>query len=552
MINVQEHANAPSHLVVIFFSSTKLKDNAMPIRMEEDQPQNDRRDDVQPTPRDNRGGGSNPILIFLPMLIANLFKNPKQAILLILVGLAIWYFLGSGGCSLGDMGGLTQDPNNPFSMGLDFNQEKYDATKVFEPLASNRSNPIPDRVTLEKYAPTRLNQGRQGSCVGWASSYGARTILQARATGQNPNSLAFSPSYLYNQIALSGCQGAYMQDAMEVLRQQGTLPFNDFSYDESSCSRTPSRTQQQSAANYRTKGYNRLTFGGNDYRVDMNGIRQNLAQGAPVVIGMQVGGSFMQAMEGKKVWIPNSRDYSLMGYSGHAMCVIGYDDNLTPQEGGFQIMNSWGENWGDRGMAWVRYSDFDRFVKEAYGLYPMGSADQQNATKLAAKFGLVDNATKRNIAFRNVGGNLFRTQRPIKKGDKFKVEVTNSIECYTYIFGEETDGSSYVLFPYTPKHSPYCGIVGTRLFPKDHSLTADNTGQLDRIAVLVTKQPLDYQRANEAINAAQGRNFAEKVNAVLGREAIAGVKFAASSTIDFATETDKKSAVAIILEIDKQ
>ena len=69
-------------------------------------------------------------------------------------------------------------------------------------------------VSLREYAPERLNQGRQGSCVGWSSAYAARTILHSRATGQDPNSVTFSPSYLYNQIALSGCQGAYINEAM--------------------------------------------------------------------------------------------------------------------------------------------------------------------------------------------------------------------------------------------------------------------------------------------------------------------------------------------------
>jgi hypothetical protein len=45
------------------------------------------------------------------------------------------------------------------------------------------------------------------------------------------------------------------------------------------------------------------------------------------------------------------------------------------------------------------------------------------------------------------GDMSFRTTRPISKGDKFKVLVANSIECYVYVFGQETDGSSYVLFP---------------------------------------------------------------------------------------------------------
>lgn len=76
---------------------------------------------------------------------------------------------------------------------------------------------------------------------------------------------------------------------------------------------------------------------------------------------------------------------------------------------------------------------------------------------------------------------------------KFKLEVTNNIECYTYILGQETDGSSYVLFPYTPKHSPYCGITGTRVFPKDYSMQADNIGNKDFVAIIVTKKPVNLK-----------------------------------------------------------
>ena len=71
------------------------------------------------------------------------------------------------------------------------------------------------------------------------------------------------------------------------------------------------------------------------------------------------------------------------------MCVIGYDDDL--QGGAFQIMNSWGQEWGEQGIAWVTYRDFDHFVKEAYGLYPMGTTGQQPGDMLSAEIGLVLN-----------------------------------------------------------------------------------------------------------------------------------------------------------------
>jgi hypothetical protein len=202
------------------------------------------------------------------------------------------------------------------------------------------------------------------------------------------------------------------------------------------------------------QGFNRLSKGGDDYKTDMLAVKQNLAQGAPVVIGMMVGGSFMQGMLGKKVWIPESSDYQMSGFGGHAMCVIGYDDYL--EGGAFQIMNSWGKEWGENGIGWVRYKDFDYFVKEAYGLYPMGSSEKFDQTRLRAEIGFAlfrDEADLNNLpeiplVYR--AENVYATSKPLQAGTKFKLRVTNTIECYTYIFGQETDGSSYVLFHTQP------------------------------------------------------------------------------------------------------
>ena len=521
----------------------------MPIRMEKDDPQGPQRPSNDPR---RNTGGSNPLGKLLPFILLFLFKKPKLLIPILAIG-AVWYFFLGGQEMLS--GGIDQSSAEAgdFFFGATLDEEHYDQAEVFEPVsygASYSAGSLPPSVSLLRYAPTRQHQGRQGSCVGWASSYGARSILQARATGKAPDQVAFSPAYLYNQIALPGCQGAYMLDAMETMRTGGVLPFSQYPYDERSCSNKPDSREQQAAQQFRIKGYNRLTLGANNYTPDLEGIKQHLAQGAPVVIGMQVGGTFMHAMQGQAAWRPTQRDRSLYGFSGHAMCVIGYDDN---REGGaFQIMNSWGRGWGDDGIAWVNYSDFKFFVKEAYGLYPMGEAEKFDPNKLAVKFGLVDNATQSLLPLQAAGERVFRTSRPISKGDKFKVAVTNSIECYIYVFGEETDGSSYVLFPYTPKHSPYCGITGTRLFPKDYSMTADEIGNRDRIAIVVSKELLDYNTLNERINQSRQSTYAGKLREALRAVEIADVKFAAGDAVEFLCDTKGRSAVGMVLEIDKR
>ena len=139
----------------------------------------------------------------------------------------------------------------------------------------------------------------------------------------------------------------------------------------------------------------------------------------------------------------------------------------------------------------------------------------------------------------------------MERDTEFKVEITNSIECYTYIFGKETDGSSYVLFPYTKKHSPYCGITGTRLFPKDYSLYPDEQGERDFIAIVVSRQKLDYNLLNDAINAAPGSTYDQKVYEAMEDELVRDIDFRSGNTIRFSTGQSGRNAVAMVMEILK-
>ena len=523
----------------------------MPIRIKKDSeadqsPQ--RRISRSQAGRTQSAGGSGLLGALLPMVFRLFKTKPKLAIGLILVAVAAYFFM-TRGVSDNSANNNSALKALLFGTGLEMDEKIYDEAEVFEPLADNVKNPLPEQVSLEEYCPLRQNQGEQGSCVGWSSAYAARTIMHARATGEDPDDVAFSPAYLYNQIALPNCQGTYLQKAMEVMNNGGVLPFSRFGYNENSCAKKPTRSELQAASAFRIKGFNRLSKGGNDYMTDILAIKQNLAQGAPVVIGMMVGGSFMSGMNGKKVWEPTRSDYSMKGFGGHALCLIGYDDYY--QGGAFQIMNSWGEKWGDNGLFWIRYNDFEYFTREAYGLYPMGDADAPTTDELRVEIGLTANATGKNIPLQYTSGILFTTVHPMLSNTEFKIEIRNSLACFTYIFGAETDGSSYVLFPYTKKHSPYCGITGTRLFPKDYSLYPDESGEKDFMAIVISRQKLDYNKLNDAIQQADGSTFEEKIYNTLESEMANDVQFLKGNRVEFMTNSPGKNTVAVVIGIEK-
>lgn len=475
-------------------------------------------------------GGGGGLLGLLPLLLG-LFKG-KGIILLLVVGAVLYFLVGKGGCN---MGGLTDAASQFFSQsGYSYNPNEFNKAKIYEGLEEDNSkNPLPESVSLLRFAPRPGDQGQQGSCVAWSSAYAAQTILTAASTGKDPNSIAFSPSYLYNQIRLGAdCQGSYLQRAMEAMKANGGVPISQYPYDENDCSRTPAGSAIQAGRQNTILGFTRLTQGDNLNQISVRALKEHLAKDAPVVIGMMVGQSFMQDMMGQELWQPSGMDQSQVGMGGHAMAVIGYDDRKYG--GAFQIMNSWSPRWGKNGIAWIRYGDFKNYVREAYGIDALPKSANVAAMPMEVNVGLVDNSTKQYIRLKSNGSNSFQTVAPIKVGTRFKMEVKNTTECYIYIFGQETNGSSYVLFPYlkpgqtVSKHSPYCGITGYRLFPKAESMEADNQGTKDQIAIVASKRELNYDQINDAISASAQSTYAGKVNDALKSTLTSSVSYGAT------------------------
>lgn len=538
----------------------------MPIRMTDD-PQED-----QPQYNDDSGGGGGGFggggggfLGLLPLLFG-LFRSKTGIVILIIGGLA--YFLFGRGCNMGGIGGNVANQVGQLATGGMLDPQQFQKANIYEPLTEdNTKNPLPESANLQKYAPVVGDQGKQGSCVAWSSAYAARSILESARTGEPGENVKFSPAFLYNQIGLDGCEGSYIERAMEFMTKQGSIPYTAFPYTDKDCSNQPDQQLIQQASQYKMRGFNRLTIGNTTDKIDLTAIKQNLSQGAPVAIGMMVGQSFMQPMMGKDLWQPTEDDKSMQGFGGHALCVVGYDD--AKYGGSFLLMNSWGPQWGNNGFAWVKYPVFKYFVREAYGLEPMQRVGAAANEAFDCEVGLVPvefDATQRKtiakgyIALRSNGDNRFITVSPVKKGSKFKMEVKNSTECYVYVFGKDTDGSSYTLFPYPTKddptktkYAPFCGIAGYRLFPRDKSLTPDSIGTRDVMAVVVSKKPLDWYRLNQQVSANPQQDYAARLNAALAGQLIKGVNYKSNGkgSMQFSTTGKDNDVVACIVEIDK-
>ncbi len=394
--------------------------------------------------------------------------------------------------------------------GLVLDENTFGQTKVFMRLDTARAHVAP-ATSLRRFCPRAGNQGEQESCVAWSSAYAAQTIWQAQTTHQQPNKIAFSPSFVYNQLQHGACKPVIFSEAMKVL-EQGMAPLSSFPYNEKTCAAQPSVQLKTEAERYRISGFQRLTRSDTDMTVDTIAIKQHIAQGIPVLIGALVTDSFSELTE--PLWEPPADD-AVQG--GHAMCIVGYDDKKYG--GAFELMNSWGTEWGEKGFAWVRYADFSRYGKEAYALFSLNQIDSMGAKMpekqaLSLKIALRDSANATIPLQKQANGYVYAPAQEPKAAMQFKVEVQNSKACFLYIFRRTAANKYEILYPKTALYSAYCGITGERLFPQKGNLSINDRHNSEEIAVIAAQTELDYNALNAALQTGKG-SYTQRLAAAL-------------------------------------
>lgn len=221
-------------------------------------------------------------------------------------------------------------------------------------LGSGFAETYRSHVDLSPYMPPPGQQGSQGSCVGWATAYAVKSYQEIKERHWVPGrpQTTFSPAFIYNQIHFSGCgNGSSIYDAMNLMADQGVATWEDFPYSPQDCRAKPSTKARKSAQAYKIASFAKI-----DWTNLVEDSKAHLRAGIPVVIGMLLTSNFY-FYEGGVF------DVALGRYEGgHAMAVVGYDDQLQA----FKVINSWGRGWGMEGYAWISYRIFDYLVTEAW------------------------------------------------------------------------------------------------------------------------------------------------------------------------------------------
>ena len=237
---------------------------------------------------------------------------------------------------------------------------------------------------------------------------------------------AFSPGFTYKHIKDASDEkcawGSSLNDALQILKTKGTVRYSTLSIN---CPQSIADNLIITANSFKISDYAKL-FGLTDGTAfKIQAVKKSLSQKNPVVIGMLTPNSFYQA---KDLWEPT--ESHLGNYGGHAMCVIGYDDNKYG--GAFLFQNSWGVQWGNQGYTWVKYSDFANFTKYAYEIignmasgYPI-KTDEAVALKGSIRYELGNGQSM--TATRSA--NIFKMKNSYKSGEIILISEDKEIETY--------------------------------------------------------------------------------------------------------------------------
>jgi C1A family cysteine protease len=228
---------------------------------------------------------------------------------------------------------------------------KFSAAPTYDKLQASRPSVIDWTRTM---SPVK-DQGSLGSCVGFAltAMKEFQEVYERQLAGKEygpttPELSNLSEQYVYwgaKEFDPDKSEGTSIRYAMQVLQKKGVPTEKFWPYSDKTTGQ-PLAGSEEAAAWAKIGSYWRVTT--------LEEILTALSK-QPVPIGIEVFSEFEYVTSNGLVSLPNSNSRSL---GGHAICLVGYDDNKKL----LKFKNSWGTGWGDNGYGYLPYEYFNHVI----------------------------------------------------------------------------------------------------------------------------------------------------------------------------------------------
>ncbi|MCY8499344.1 C1 family peptidase [Bacillus atrophaeus] len=210
----------------------------------------------------------------------------------------------------------------------------------------------PRKVDYTDQMTAVRDQGAEGTCVGFACAVGLKEYQEKK---EHTNNIDLSPRFLYQKCkerdGIPDQEGTYIKIALGVLKEVGVCEETYWPYVANNTG-SPKPGAEENASRYKIKAYARLD--------SLETMKRSLVVNGPCVAGVPV----YQNWSTQEVWtsgkIPMPGNSPLEG--GHAICIVGYDDDTEM----FKFKNSWDTVWGDNGYGYLPYEYIELADSEAW------------------------------------------------------------------------------------------------------------------------------------------------------------------------------------------
>lgn len=435
-----------------------------------------------------------------------------------------------------------------YSTGLVFNDDNYQRANIKANINPNDFGNLPHSVSLKRYCPKPGNQLQLNTSPSWATSWSAKTILEAQRYNWSDRDYitkkTFSPAYNYYHIRKSEDEtcdiGVDLYTALNFLKNTGVKKYVDFL---EFCPRGIPNEILKKENTEQISDFTKLFDIKHSDRFKLMAVKKSLSENLPVVIGMYCPPSFYRA---KNFWQPSENIST--DYPGHALCVIGYDDEKYG--GAFEIINSWGTKWGNNGFIWIRYKDFLGFTKYAYEVFNIDKSPDGNHN-FSGSINLKLNDNK-DIEMQKLENGIFRTTNPIATGSYFRVYIKNDNPTFVYVFGIDESSNFFRIFPHQENISPALIYKSSEVTipSKDNYIKIIGDPGQENLCILYSKKPIDFKELLYNLKKYPGR-INENLDALLEDNIITPNNISwAENEIGFKTKSQNKTAILIQIQID--
>lgn len=247
--------------------------------------------------------------------------------------------------------------------------------KDFQPTES--AEDLPPKVDLRNFMSPVEDQSQANSCCANAVA-GAFEYINMRHCKKNGDKPAdISRLFIYyvgrkrdqknwNETGPVADDGMSIGGAITAMQTHGACMEADWPYDLNHVNKKPGEDCFKAAQQFKVLEATRIP-------VDLDFMRQTLAEGHPIVFGLKLTQRFFNPRQGYCAK-PDPNDPQSASHGLHAMLIVGYNDRQSI----FIVRNSWGTSWGDRGYGYVPYdyiANVDFNIGDQYAIKGLSEVD---------------------------------------------------------------------------------------------------------------------------------------------------------------------------------